>query len=408
MRWIIGSFLVAAVIVLGWAVFDRLTSVEIQQSSPDGPHAAPVAVAPFEQRRIELKRVYSGTLEARAQFLVAPKVGGRIEKLTVDLSDPVERGQVVCILDDAEFVQTVEQARADLAVAEAIILESTNALVIADRELERVNSLHDRSVVSESQLDVAKADQMAKAASVQVAKARAERARAVLESANIRLGYTRVIASWTDPDKERVVAERYVDAGETVTANTPLMRIVDLHPMNGVIFATENDYAFLRVGQPVVLTTDAYPDRVFKGKIQRIAPVFRRASRQARIELEIDNQDQALKPGMFIRAEITLDTAENAVIVPVEALVIRNKTDGVFVVDENGQTVRWRPVQIGIRDADRVQVIGEGLSGYVVTLGQQLIDDGSEVVIPQRVDEKPAMEVDDAKPETRVDPERAQ
>lgn len=76
---------------------------------------------------------------ARA-VLVVPKVGGRIEKLAVDLADSVKRGQVICFLDDAEFVQAVEQARANLAAAEAVIVVATNALAIADRELERITS----------------------------------------------------------------------------------------------------------------------------------------------------------------------------------------------------------------------------------------------------------------------------
>jgi len=382
MRWIIALLLTAALVAVGWAVVKRLT-----EDRPSGPlqeerRPAPVAVAPFERGRIELRRIYSGTLEAKTQFVVAPKVGGRIEKLSVDLADPVERGQVVAELDDAEFVQAVEQARADLAVANANTVEAKNALEIAERALVRVTSLNERGIASESQLDTAKADQLAKAAAVEVAKAQAERARATLEAANIRLGYTRVTANWSDPDKHRIVAERFVDAGETVTANTPLIRIVDLDPINGVLFATENDYARLHPGQPVALTTDAYPDRVFTCKIHRIAPVFRETSRQARVELEIQNKDHALKPGMFVRAEVTLDAAEDATIIPLEALVIRDGTEGVFVLDEDSRTVRWRPVKTGIRDAGRVQVTGEGLANRVVTLGQQLIGDGSEVTLP--------------------------
>jgi RND family efflux transporter MFP subunit len=412
MRWIIGFILILALIGLGWMVVDRLTEDDSPQAPQGEGRPAPVAVAPFERGRIELRRVYSGTLEARSQFVVAPKVGGRIEQLTVDLSDTVQRGQVVAVLDDAEFVQAVEQARADLAVADANIVEAENALEIAERELERVTSLNERGVASESQLDAAKASQLAKTAAVQVAKAQAERARAALESANIRLGYTRVTANWSDPDNERVVSERFVDAGETVTANTPLIRIIDLHPINGVIFATENDYARLRVDQPVALTTDAYPDRVFTGKISRIAPVFRVTSRQARIELDIFNEDHALKPGMFIRAEVILDVEEDATIVPVEALVNRADTTGVFVINEDGKTVSWRPVKTGIRDAGRVQVLGEGLAGQVVTLGQQLIGDGSKVTIPSPGEPEAAGgEAGKAQAQTREPPddrERAQ
>lgn len=393
MRWIVGLVMLGLLIGVGWAVAHRLSEAGAEGAGTrPKKKIPPVAVAPIERGRIELRRVYSGTLEARAQFVVAPKVGGRIEKLTVDLSDPVQRGQVIAELDDAEYVQAIEQAKADLAVAEANITEAANALTIAQRELERVTQLKQRGVASESQLDTVKADELSKAAAVKVAAAQAERARAALEAAKIRLGYTRVTANWSDSDNQRIVAERFVDAGETVSANAPLMTIVDLTPITGVFYATEKDYARLKVGQPATLTTDAYADRVFRGKITRIAPVFRETSRQARVELEIDNEDHDLKPGMFIRAALTLEVAEDATIVPVEALVLRDGSDGLFVLNADGRTVQWRPVRVGITEGDRVQVAGEGLSGRVVTLGQQLIGDGSEVTIPDPARSTPGSE----------------
>ena len=71
------------------------------------------------------------------------------------------------------------------------------------------------------------------------------------------------------------------------------------------------------------------------------------------------------------------------VIVPEQALTVRKDRTGVFVVDEESGTARWREVTVGIREGDRVQIAGENLEGRVVTLGQQLIDDGSAVTIPQ-------------------------
>ena len=98
-------------------------------------------------------------------------------------------------------------------------------------------------------------------------------------------------------DDQRVVAERYVDEGETVSANTPLLKIVTLHPITAVIFVTEKEYAGLRTEQRVELVTDAYQERSFSGVIRRIAPVFREATRQARIDhLPPIKQDHAIWP----------------------------------------------------------------------------------------------------------------
>jgi RND family efflux transporter MFP subunit len=171
-----------------------------------------------------------------------------------------------------------------------------------------------------------------------------------------------------------------VDEGQTVAANAPLLMIVELHPIVGVVFVTERDYAQLKPGQHVSLTTDAYPDEQFTGRIDRIAPVFRKSTRQARIEMIIENPQHRLKPGMFIRAAVVLTRVPEATIVPEQALTIRDDKSGVFVVSEDGRSVAWREVKVGIREGGRVQVIGEGLSGRVVTLGQQLVNDGSAIL----------------------------
>jgi multidrug efflux pump subunit AcrA (membrane-fusion protein) len=106
------------------------------------------------------------------------------------------------------------------------------------------------------------------------------------------------------------------------------------------------------------------------------------------MELEIANPDHLLKPGMFVRAEVVLDRVDDATIVPLGALVTREGKTGVFVLDDAGDRVAWRvawrPVEVGIQHGDRVQVVGEGVAGSVVTLGQQLIDDGSAVTVPER------------------------
>ncbi|MEE8553408.1 MAG: efflux RND transporter periplasmic adaptor subunit, partial [Desulfobacterales bacterium] len=224
--------------------------------------------------------------------------------------------------------------------------------------------------------------QQAKQAQLKVAAAQVAKAESSLKTANIRLGYTKVTAGWTGGDEDRVVAERYVDEGQTVAANTPLLSIVELNPIVGVVFVTERDYAHLKPGQFVSLTTDAYPDEQYTGLIDRIAPVFSKSTRQARIEMAIDNPQHHLKPGMFIRATVILALVPEATIVPEQALTMRNDRSGVFIISEDGRSVAWREVKVGIRESDRVQVEGEGLSGRVVTLGQQLVKDGSPISIP--------------------------
>ncbi|WP_373500615.1 efflux RND transporter periplasmic adaptor subunit [Desulfococcus sp.] len=378
---LLAVLLIGAAAALGWMIFSRIQEQGASSARNEAADPTPVSAAPITRGPIALRRTFSGTLAAHAMFVAAPKVSGRIERMLVDLADPVRRGQVVAELDDGEYIQAVAEARADLAVARATLAEAGSALEIATRELRRIETLLKRGVASDAQMDTAKAGRLAKQAQLEVASAQVTRAQASLEAANIRLGYTRMTAEWSGPDPARVVAERHAGEGDTVSANTPLLTIVDLDPITAVIYVTEKDYASLRPGEAVSLTTDAYPDEAFSGRIDRIAPVFREATRQARVELTVENARQRLKPGMFIRATAVLESLADAVIVPDRALTTRDGRSGVFVVSGDGRSVAWRTVTVGIREGERVQVTGEGLSGRVVTLGQHLLEDGAAVTI---------------------------
>lgn len=374
-------------VLIGQKIRSRIADQQPESDRSEVDLPAPVEIAPITVGELVLRRTISGTLVASSAFTVAPKIAGRVVRLDVDLADPVTKGQVVALLDDAEHVQAVAQAKADQAVATAQLAEATGGLSIAERTLNRVRSLHEKDMAAEFEYDTAKSDHVTRLAQVEVAKARVKRAEASVEAARIRLGYTRVVADWGDGDDERVVAERFVDAGETVSANAPLYRVVELDPIEGLVFVPEREYARLRTGQAVNLQTDAYPGETFKGTIERIAPIFREASRQARVQLKIENESQALKPGMFIRATIELDRVADATIVPFDALTERNGISGVFVLHETEQTVIWRPCAIGITEGKRLQVTpedGKPLVGRVVTLGQHLLDDGGEVTYSER------------------------
>lgn len=387
--------------LLGLAIAARLSGDETAQRRSRDRGPAPVEVATVENAPIELRRTFAGTLEARSSFVVAAHVGGRVEKLLVDLSDPVKRGQVIAELDDAEYTQSVAEAAAELAVARANLADAESGVELARRELTRLDELQTRGVVSDSQVDGARTRSLAENTSLEVARAQVTRATAALSRARIRSGYARVVALWGDDEDratdsrnddndddsrdDRLVARRHVDEGDMITPGAPLVTVVDLEPLNAVVHVTEKEYARLQPGQTATITTDAFPEKSFAGTIRRIAPVFQESSRQARMELEVPNRDHLLKPGMFIRAEVVLERIDDAIVIPFAALTTRDGQSGVFVVDAGDEAavrVLWRPVRVGIRQGERVQVSGEGIAGRVVTLGQQLIADGSAIEIP--------------------------
>jgi len=361
--------------------------------------AAPVEVAEIQIGPLTERRVFTGTLEASAEVVVAPRVAGNVERLPVDIGDPVENGQVIAWIDDDELVQAVAQAEADLAVGQASLEEAEASASLATRVLARQAQLQKDGIASSAELESAEAADAASRAMVAVAKARVVRSEAALETARVRLGQTRIVAEWersspTAPKggapgdgagaaqgPVRYIAERYVDVGSIVNSSTPILSLVALDPIVAVVFVPERDFSRLAVDQRASFTTDAYPGQAFEGRVARIAPVFRRSTRQVRVELEVQNADLRLRPGMFVRATLELDHAEEATIVPVDALITREGTEGVFVLQRGGKTVRWVPVLRGLHESGRVQVLGDGLSGGVVTLGQELCDDGSEVAV---------------------------
>lgn len=380
------KWLLIPVVILGVYFFSTHRWSDQKGPGPQDkkPWVAPVETAPIEQGVMALRRTFSGSLESYAEFMVAPKVSGRVEYLAVAMGDPVIRKQEVARLDNDEYIQAVAQAEADLAVADADLTGAENALEIARRELSRMETLKKRGVSSVSQVDAARAEWLAAEARVEMARARVLKARAQLETARIRLGYTTVFADWTGGSDTRFMAEKFVTEGDTVSANTPLVSIVELDPLLAVVFVTEKDYGRLGIGQQADLSTDAFPDRAFSGRIVRISPAFKTQTRQARVEIQVANPSLDLKPGMFVRVSVVLDRVTDTSIVPETALVIRNQETGIFMVAPDNDTVLWHPVITGIRQEGRIQIKGDRLNGQVVTLGHQMLDHGSRIRITRQ------------------------
>jgi len=344
-----------------------------------------VETAPVARRSITDVAFYTGTLQSGSQFMLAPKAGGRLRSLAVDIGDQVERGQVIAQLDDEEFVQAVAEQRAAVEVAEAQLEDAEAQLAVRRRSYERVADLRRRSLASESEDDLARSEADAAAANVRVAQAQLAQREAVLRGAEIRLSYTRIRAEWNGQggDNVRYVGERFVDEGANVSANEPIISVIDLDALRAVTFVTDRDFARLRVGQVTRVRSDARPGEQFEGTVERIAPLLREDSRQARVEILIENDERRLSPGFFVNVEVDVERIDNALVVPRDAVTRHGGQTGVFLLDDdfegNEAEVRWVPVVEGVRTADVVQILDPSISGRVVTLGQHRLSDGSKV-----------------------------
>lgn len=373
---------VAAVLgLIGWRIYNKTRAVA--KGPGRGPKAVAVEIAPVARQSIKDIAEFTGTLLPRSQFKVAPKVSGRLEKLMVNIGDSISNGDLVAVLDSAEYAQQVAQANAELEVGRANLAESKSALDIAGRDLERVRELRDQKVASESEYDEADARYRAAEAMYQVSEAQIKQKEAALAMAEVRLSYTRIHASWEGENGKRRVAERFVDEGTMLGANDEIVSIVDLSTVIGVINVIERDFPGIRVGQTAQITTDAYPERVFSGTIVRFAPILREDSRQARVEMEIPNDEGLLAPGMFIRASIEFAEKENVITVPMAAVANRDGKQGVFLVNRVDSIAEFVPVKLGILSGSRVEILEPELEGHVVTLGQHLLEDGAAITLPQ-------------------------
>ncbi|HEX9584948.1 MAG TPA: efflux RND transporter periplasmic adaptor subunit, partial [Gammaproteobacteria bacterium] len=123
-RWISIVLVLAVAGTLAWVANGRVQDLANKPERRGASGSVPVEVAPIERGPIEYRRTFTGTLEPRAEFVVAPKISGRIQQLNADLADRVTRDQLVAKLDDDEYVQSVAQAEADFAVAKANLAEA--------------------------------------------------------------------------------------------------------------------------------------------------------------------------------------------------------------------------------------------------------------------------------------------
>ena len=366
---------------MAWQIISRIGGGGPQ----GGPRGAAVAVdiAAVETGSIRDIGTFSGTLIPKSYFTIVPKISGRLKELYVDIGDELSRGQLVALLEDDEYQQEAIQAEADLGVARANLEEASSSQELAKKELERARTLHQKGILSDAELEAAVSSYGTRDARHKVTLAQLANQQAALETAKVRLSYTRIRAAWETEGGARFVGERFVNAGAMLSSNTPILSVIELKPITAVIHVTEKDYFRLKNEQPVALTSGAFPGRTFEGRVARIAPLLKETSREARVEVEIENTDGSLKPGMFVNAQIEFVNKAAATIVPTSAIVNRGALQGLFLADIENKTAVFQPATVGIIEGDLAEIVEPAqLKGYVITLGHHLLENGTAIILP--------------------------
>jgi HlyD family secretion protein len=307
---------------------------------------------------IERIVVASGTIEPEHLVEVRAKVSGIVERFAVDAGDQVKAGQVVAEIERETMEAAVREARA--VVNEAVVERDFTGV-----ELQRKADLFGRGVESKDALDAARADHAR-------AEARLERARATLQRLEQELAYATITAPI-----DGLVLRRDLNPGAavasvaSVTGGTVLMTIADTSQMHLLGTIDENEIAHVKVGMPARIKTDAYPDRIFPGRVRKIASIGDRKDNVTSFQVEVNVLEgvEDLWPRMSGDADIVAEVRENTLIVPETALLYEGDDVVAEVVQHASQPrIVRHTVQLGITNADRVEIVDGLGEGDVVKL----------------------------------------
>ncbi len=311
---------------------------------PRGPVG--VEVAKVDKRPLAEEAVAVGSLRANETVMLRSEVAGRIDRIGFTDGARVRRGQVLVGLDASIAAAEVEQARAELALAQA--------------NFERTSELAQRNFVSASARDQS-------AANLKIQEARVRLAEARLSKSEIRAPF------------DGVTGLRNVSVGDFVKDGADLAVLEDLSTMKVDLRMPERYFGRIRPGMPVQLSVDSMPGKTFTAKVRAIDAQIDANGRSLLARGTLSNPDGALRTGMFARARVVLRENPEALTIPEEAIIAQGNDSFVWKVD-GGKAVRTK-VEIGLRRDARAEVLsGLAFGDPVVTAGQlRLQRDGQEV-----------------------------
>lgn len=299
----------------------------------------------------------NGTIHPWQEIVIGPEVGGyRVAAVHVDVGDRVRRGQEVVRLADEMLSAEVASRRASLQQAQAT-LENAAA------DYRRAQSLSKSGVLSASDLDRLRSEELAARARVAVSEAE-------LETAELRLKHTRVTA----PD-DGVISARSVNVGQIAQAGNEMLRLLRQSRTEWRAEIPEARVKDIRVGQVVQITT-ADGTQV-EGRVRAVPPTIQSSTRAGLVYVDLPLHD-AIRPGMFARGDIVLETSD-AQMAPLASVVIQDGYSYVFVVDAS-MTVQRRRVTTGIVRDNAIEIIDGVVPGErIVDKGAGFLKDGDRV-----------------------------
>ena len=327
--------------------------------------------APVTRGELRLTVAATGTITPYTEVELKSKASGEIISFPFQEGDILSKGKVVVRLDPETERSRVNQANANLLIAEAKLEKAKITLQDEELSLKRQKSLFEDKVISRQELDSRTFSVSRAVSDVKIAKAELIRAKETLKETQDRLADTEIKAPLSGTILKKYVEEGQVIASTTSSASegTLLFIMADLAKIYIEAMVDETDIGRIIPGQPVTISVDAHREKIFNGQVIRIAPKGRIESTITVFDVivEVNDKDmKMLKPMMTANAEILIDRKVNVLLIPSEAVrQVKNKT-GVYKALNNEAI--WVPVSTGSSDGILTEIEGN-------------ISEGEEVIV---------------------------
>ncbi|MGO8930123.1 MAG: efflux RND transporter periplasmic adaptor subunit [Limisphaerales bacterium] len=282
------------------------------------------------------------------------KVSGYLKTLTVDKGDAVKEGQLLAEIEVPELLADEAQYKAETTVSR------TNYERMAEAR-QRAPDL----VIPQTVDDL---------------RGQWEVAQAKLQRTQTLLQYARIVAPFTG-----MITARFVDPGAFIAAatagSTPqsaaLVTLMDYSRVRVQVFVPEAEVPFIKNGVPAQLTVEELPGRTFPGAVTRFAHALDEATKTMLTELEIPNPSGDLRPGAYASVRLEVEHKPDALLVPVQALMVEKAGASVFTVTD--AKAKKTSVQTGFNDGVNVELLNVKLDQPVILVGKQTLTDGQPV-----------------------------
>ncbi|CUS98597.1 efflux RND transporter periplasmic adaptor subunit [Candidatus Chrysopegis kryptomonas] len=329
------------------SIFGCASKRENPKANNLNDEAVPVKVAKATMKNYDIILEYAGTVEPYQKARIGAQMSGTIEKIYVKEGDFVKEGQLLVQMNTQQLTQAKIQYE------------------LAESDYKRMKSLFETGSIPEQQLERAKATYESAKASYEL----------MLSNTQIRAPF------------DGIVTEKLMNEGEVFTlvpAGGGSPGIITLMRMDVVkikLSIAEKDFPLIKLNQPAEVYVDAYPDKVFIGKVAQKNPAVSSLSRTFTAEIEVTNPQLLLRPGMFARVRIKIGQGRG-IIVPESAIVPLPGSNVNYVFIVQNETALRRNVTLGRKFDGEVEILnGVNENDFVVTSGQAKLADGTKVKI---------------------------